>query len=81
MSSLTISTRIDLKVAKKLDILSKTTKRSKSFLAAEAIERYIDDQSWQIESIKKGIEEANAGNFASEKDIKKTFKKWGVNAD
>jgi predicted transcriptional regulator len=81
MSSLTISTRIDSKIAKKLEVLSKTTKRSKSFLAAEAIEKYIDDQSWQIEAIQKGIKEADMGNFASESDVKQTFKKWGVNAD
>ncbi len=81
MASLTISTRIDTKIAKKLDSLSKATRRSKSFLAAEAIEKYIDDQAWQIEAINKGIKEADNGNFASDKEVKKRFSKWGINAD
>jgi RHH-type rel operon transcriptional repressor/antitoxin RelB len=81
MASLTISTRIDTKIAKKLDSLSKATRRSKSFLAAEAIEKYIDDQAWQIDAINKGIKEADLGNFASDKEVKKRFSKWGVNAD
>ncbi|MGL4369753.1 MAG: CopG family ribbon-helix-helix protein [Spirochaetota bacterium] len=81
MSSLTISTRIDSKVAKKLEILSKATKRSKSFLAAEAIEKYIDDQAWQIESINNAIKQADQGLFASEKEVKDVFSKWGVNAN
>jgi RHH-type transcriptional regulator, rel operon repressor / antitoxin RelB len=81
MASLTISTRIDSKIAKKLDTLSRATKRSKSFLAAEAIEKYIDDQTWQIDAIKKGIKEADDGNFASESEVREKFSKWGVHAD
>lgn len=81
MASLTISTRIDSKIAEKLDSLSKATRRSKSFLTADAIEKYIDDQAWQIEAINKGIKEADNGNFASDKEVKKRFSKWGINAD
>ena len=79
MSSSTISTRIDDNVYKKLEKLSKATNRSKSFLAAEAINKYIDEQSWQIEAISKAIKEADKGNFATDKEVKKYFSKWGIN--
>jgi predicted transcriptional regulator len=79
MNSLTVSARIDNKTAQNLEKLAKATKRSKSYLAGEAIQAYIENQLWQIKAIKNGIEEADKGNFASEQDIKKTFKKWKVN--
>ena len=81
MKSATISAKLEPSVAKKLDLLAKATARSRSFLVAEAIESYVEDQAWQIEAIKEGIKEADRGNFATDKEAKKTFKKWGVNED
>jgi predicted transcriptional regulator len=79
MKTATVSAKVDPKIAKKLELLVKATDRSKSYLVAEAIETYVEDQAWQIEAIKEGIKEADKGKFASEKQVKKTFKKWGVN--
>ena len=81
MRTSTVSAKLDPKVAKKLELLVKATDRSKSYLVAEAIEAYVEDQAWQIEAIKEGIEEADKGKFATERQVKKTFKKWGVNED
>jgi len=79
MGTLTVSTRIDNETAEKLEELSKATKRSRSFLAAEAIQKYVDEQSWQIDAIEKGIEEADKGNFATDKEMKEFFARWKVN--
>ena len=81
MKTANISTRLDPEVAKKLDLLAKATARSKSFLVAEAIETYVEDQAWQIGAIKEGIKEADSGKFATDREVSKTFKKWGVNED
>jgi predicted transcriptional regulator len=81
MKSATVSTKLEPSVAEKLDLLAKATARSRSFLVAEAIETYIKDQAWQIQAIQKGIKEADKGNFATDKEVKKAFKKWGVNED
>ena len=81
MKTASISTRLDPEVAKKLDLLAKATARSKSFLVAEAVEAYLEHQAWQIEAIQNGIKEADKGHFATDKEVKRTFKKWGVNAD
>lgn len=81
MRTSTVSAKLDPEVAKKLELLVKATDRSKSYLVAEAIENYVEEQAWQIEAIKEGIKEADKGKFATEKQVKKTFKKWGVNED
>jgi RHH-type rel operon transcriptional repressor/antitoxin RelB len=79
MKTSTVSAKLDPKVAKKLELLVKATDRSKSYLVAEAIETYVEDQTWQIEAIKEGIKEADKDKFATQSQVKKTFKKWGVN--
>jgi len=81
MKSATVSAKLEPAVADKLDLLAKATARSRSFLVAEAIETYVKDQAWQIQAIQDGIEEADKGNFATDKEVKKAFKKWGVNED
>jgi predicted transcriptional regulator len=81
MKAKTVSARLDPETAKKLELLVKATARSKSFLVAEAIETYVEDQAWQIGAIKEGIKEAEGNKFATDREVRKTFKKWGVNED
>ena len=49
--------------------LAEATKRSRSFLAAEALRQYGALNEWQIEEIKKGLREAELGDFASDKEV------------
>jgi len=81
MKTASISTRLDPEVAQKLDLLAKATARSKSFLVAEAVQAYLENQTWQIEAIQEGITEADRGHFRTDEDVKRTFERWGVNAD
>ena len=48
MSSTTVSVRIDPAIKKRLEKLAKSTGRSRSFLAAEAINEYLDLNEWQV---------------------------------
>ena len=53
----------------KLERLAASTRRSKSYLAAEAITEYVDANAWQIEEIRKAVEKADAGGpFVSDED-------------
>ena len=79
MKAQTVSARLNPDTAKKLELLVKATDRSKSYLVAEAIEIYVEEQTWQIGAIKEGIEEADKGKFATDKEVKKAFKRWGLN--
>ena len=81
MKSQTVSARLDPETAKKLEMLVESTARSRSYLVAEAIQNYVEDQAWQIEAIREGIKEADKGEFATEEEVKKILNKWGLNED
>ena len=73
--------RLEPELKSRLDKLSAATHRSKSFLAAEAVREFIELNEWQIEEIKAAVKEADAGDFASEQEVRAIFNKWGVNGD
>ncbi|EPM56882.1 CopG family ribbon-helix-helix protein [Pseudomonas syringae] len=41
---------------------------------------YLTREAWQIAEIQRAIEEADAGEFASEEDVKAVMNKWANNA-
>jgi RHH-type transcriptional regulator, rel operon repressor / antitoxin RelB len=71
-----LTLRLDPKLTKQLDKLADATQRSRSFLIAEAVREYIALNEWQIEETKKALAEADRGEFASEKEVQQTMKKW-----
>ncbi len=79
MGNANVTARLDPETKEKLDLLAKSTARSKSFLISEAVRAYVKEQAWQIDAIKEGIKQADAGNFASQAEIGSAFTKWGVN--
>ena len=78
--SATMTIRLEDEVKDRLDHLAAATQRSKSFLAAEAIRVYIENNEWQIAEIQAALQEADAGDFASDKDVASLARKWKVNA-
>ncbi len=74
--STTMTIRIEDEVKDGLDRLAESTQRSKSFLAAEAISEYVANNEWQVAEIRTALKEANAGDFASEKDVAALARKW-----
>jgi RHH-type rel operon transcriptional repressor/antitoxin RelB len=79
--STTMTIRLEPAVKDRLDRLSEATHRSKSFLAAEAIREYVETNEWQIQEIRTALAEANAGDFASNDDVKALTDKWDADAD
>ena len=57
----TLSVRIDSNTRKQLEALAKRARRSKSFLAAEAIAAYVEAESWQLDEIQAGLAELDEG--------------------
>jgi RHH-type rel operon transcriptional repressor/antitoxin RelB len=78
--STTMTIRLEDEIRDRLDVLAEATQRSKSFLAAEAIRAYVESNEWQISEIQAALKEADAGDFASDKDVADLAKKWRVNA-
>jgi len=81
MSSTTITVRLEEDVRERLGHLAEATQRSKSFLASEAIRQFVENNEWQIAETRAALKEADAGDFASDRDVQRLRKKWKVNAD
>ena len=77
MMTETLSIRIDAETKKRLNALSKRSKRSKSFLAAEAIAAYVDSEEWQLGEIHAGIAELESGQEVSHEKVAKWLNSWG----
>jgi predicted transcriptional regulator len=56
-----MTVRLKQEVKDKLDALARDTNRSKSYLASEAIESYINLNAWQVEHIKAALAEDETG--------------------
>jgi predicted transcriptional regulator len=53
----TMTVRLRPEVSEKLETLARDTKRSKAYLASEAIEAYVALNFWQVAHIKRALEE------------------------
>jgi len=76
MGKTTITFRLDTDKRAALDSIAEVNDRDRSHVLNEAIDAYLDAHQWQIEHIKKGLRQAQAGQFASEKDVAKAFARW-----
>jgi len=70
-----LTLRLDAKLKNQLDRLSKAMNRSRSFVAAQAIQEFVSVNEWQIGEIKKALVEADQGDFASDKEMQQTIRR------
>ena len=70
-----VTTRIDAALKAKLEALARSTKRSKSYLAAEAIAAYVELNEWQIAEIEAGIAELDRGEVLSMEEVEELYKR------
>jgi predicted transcriptional regulator len=73
----TLSVRIDALTKRRLDALARRSKRSKSFLAAEAITAYVEIEEWQTGEILTGIADAKAGKVVGHDRVATWLRSWG----
>ena len=73
----TLSVRLDSTVKKRLDALAQHSRRSKSFLAAEAIAAYVQAEEWQLAEIRRGLKELDAGQTVSHERVSTWLRSWG----
>ena len=79
--STTMTIRLDDEVKNRLQALAESTQRSKSFLAADAVREYLDNNAWQVSEIQAALSEADAGDFASQAEVAALANKWRVGAN
>ena len=73
----TLSVRIDSDTKDQLEALAKRARRSKSFLAAEAIAAYVEAETWQLDEIQAGLQELDKGRAVAHQDVSKWLRSWG----
>jgi predicted transcriptional regulator len=73
----TLSIRIDSDTKKRLGALAKRSRRSQSFLAAEAIVAYVESEEWQLGELHAGMAELESGLEVSHENVSKWLKSWG----
>ena len=78
--STTMTIRIEDEVKDRLERLADSTQRSKSFLAAEAIRQFVENNEWQVGEVKAALKEADAGDFAEDRDVAALARKWKARA-
>ena len=67
-NSATMTIRLDPELKAKLGRLAEGTRRSRSFLAAAAVESYVDRELAIIEGIEEGLSDAKAGRTVGHED-------------
>ena len=73
--------RLDDEMLAKLDALAADTDRSRNWIAAKAIQDYVELNAWQIQRIKEGIAEADRGDFATDEEVAAVFNKYKAMAE
>ncbi len=73
----TMTIRLPRESMDRLEILAKATERSRAYLAAKAIDRYLDTEEWQIQAIQEAVEEADSSGakFLEHDEVVKRMKK------
>ena len=76
MSTEAFTIRSDSNKVKKLDQLANKLDRSRNYLVNQAIEQYLDINTWQIQQIKQGIKAADEGRFVDDAEMERVFNKY-----
>jgi len=68
-----VTFRLDSEKRAALDAIAAGMDRDRSYVLNEAISLYLEMHQWQIQEIQKGIEEADAGDFATDEEVQAVF--------
>ncbi len=77
MPSTTFTVRVEPEVKKRLEKLAKTTGRTRSFLAAAALNDYLDANEWQVAGVKRAIASLDRGEGIPHNQVKDWVNSWG----
>jgi RHH-type rel operon transcriptional repressor/antitoxin RelB len=72
----TITMRVRNALKKRLEKMARSTGRSRSFLATEAISAYLDDNEWQVSGILAALSSLDRGEGVPHKRIRQWVASW-----
>ena len=76
-----LTLRVDKATRQRLDRLAKATSRTRAYLAADAIQRYLDQNEWQTEAIQEGVASAEAGELVEHDQVSTWLQSWGTKGE
>jgi predicted transcriptional regulator len=76
MPSTTFTVRVKREVKNRLEKLAKSTGRTRSFLAAEALNAYLDVNEWQVAGIKRAMVSLDRGEGVAHQEVKDWVTSW-----
>ena len=75
----TLTVRVPKAHVEGLDALPRSTRRSKSELASEALAAYLSAQEWQVAAIREAVDAADAGTATIEHAaVAAWLRSWGT---
>ncbi len=72
----TLSVRLPDELSQQLALLAEASRRTKSFCVTEAIRDYVENESWQLQAIEKGLEDVKAGRLVDHSKVKDWVESW-----
>jgi predicted transcriptional regulator len=76
MEKQTVSFRLASEKVSALDELANSLDRDRTYLLGEAVEAYLDTQQWQLEQIRAGVADADAGRVIDHRRMKAIAGRW-----
>ena len=79
----TLSIRVPEEISEQLEKLAESTGRTRSFLALDALRRYLIQEEWQAQAIRTAVERADSGTakYAHHNDVDHWLAGWGTDAE
>lgn len=69
---------VDADLVARLDEFARVSGRSRSWVTAEALAEFIEANIDAVRNIRKGLEAAERGGFASDEEVAQFFEEWDV---
>ena len=76
MTQETITFNLDTDKKKVLDRIASSMERERTDILNDAIDAYLEIYQWQLDHIKEGLRQADAGEFATEEEVAAAFARW-----
>lgn len=78
-----LSIRVPEEIGEQLEKLAESTGRTRSFLALDALRRYLAQEEWQAQAVRTAVIRADDGTakYASHDAVDQWLSTWGTNAE
>ncbi|HED19684.1 MAG TPA: ribbon-helix-helix protein, CopG family [Gammaproteobacteria bacterium] len=79
----TLSIRVPEEIGEQLEKLAEATGRTRSFLALDALRRYLDQEEWQTQAARTAVERADGGTakYAGHDAVDHWLASWGTDEE